>query len=1186
MEQVFDKPAPKPDAPESPADSTSGVSQASLYRDLLIFIGRRLLFGTVVLLAIIFLAYFAFSAAQTGDIFGSIGHAVSDTANYIGGVLQGDLGLSQPRSAAYRPQPILEILPEALKRSLGLIGITFLLSIVLGVPLGIWAAVRRHGKGALAILVVSFIGISTPVFFLALFLQIAAIEYTQTFGQSIVSVGGFGWDKHLVLPVLVLVARPIAQITRITFVTISDQMDEDYVRTARGKGLRSNQVLLGHILKNAAIPILTTIAISLRFVLSSLLVVETYFGWNGMGEVLLRAMFNGDTNLTIALLSCLGIVFIIVNLVLDLSYYALDPRIQPGSAGSTRSGQGSISSSLKQIPIDLVTALKDNPVTRWFERRRSPVEEEPSPFKEILEEQGIEDIGEMPTGERRRKWAAWRYGVLGNVPFIAGALIVGTLIYLLFLGPRIAPFSPNTTQQIAIIDGEIAVPPFAPSQRHPWGTDAIGRDIQSLILAGVQQTLILAFAVVLIRMSIGFILGVLAGWFNDSWLDQFIRAVVSALAVFPTLLLAAFFIFAIGFQGGIRTFLIALFLVGWGEIVEFVRAEVISLRTKPFIESAIAVGQSTPRLIRVHFLPNLAPGLISVAAVEVAAVLLLLGELGFIGVFIQGGATTDFGLYSQVPEWGSLLAGVRTWVRSYPWTGIYPVLAFFIAILGFNLLGEGLRRLLGRFGIIVNSLFNKYVLIAFAAILISAFFWLRQNTGELVFYRQQADTFEASNALTHIEDLTNPVMQGRALGSPGLDEAAAYIRDEFDSLGLQPAGENITFYQAENRTYQLQDEPPSLSVDDGGAEVEYRQEYMVYPKATLNVGQAEGEVRMLTWSLGGSPPDVDLTGDIVLLLSGDDLDQLAAFSCQGVLVTADDLGEMKQRYTLSAQSPGAGCGQDTPVLWISDHLGNRLLEGNGWSIPSLITEREEFDEDEFLDIDTDVQVSIDIPGEVVVDDSVVNIIGHMPGTSDAMDDQLVIVAAQYDSPPLGPDGPYPNANSSASGVAVMMEAIRTMQESGYQPYRTFLFVAYSGEGMPDLSGSPDVQRFLEARTGFADNFNIEGVVYVRGIGAGGEDLSTWSPEKSDLAKLIETAAHLTGSDTERIEGPADMNVFVPGGVESQEGAYPVVGLSRQGWYRTANQPNDTLTFISPDTVDQAGRALTLGLMILGREGSY
>jgi peptide/nickel transport system permease protein len=1183
MEQVFEQPGQPRDQQPGPADSTDSYSRRGYFVDLLIFIGRRLLFGVAVLLGIIYLAYFAFAAAQGTSFTDALQQAVGETAGYVGGLLRGDLGFSLPQSAAFRAQPIMEILPLALKRSLGLIGVTFLLSTAIGVPMGIWAALHRHGKGALAILVVSFIGISTPVFFLALFLQIAAIEYTQTFGQSIVPVGGFGWDKHLVLPVLVLVARPIAQITRVTFVAISDNLDEDYVRTARGKGLRSSQVLLVHILRNSAIPILTTMAISLRFVLSSLPVVETYFGWGGMGEVLLRAMFNGDTNLTIALLSAIGILFIVINLILDLSYYYIDPRIQPGSTGFSRQGQGNLGRAVRSIPADVANAITDNALTRWVKNRISPKEEEPSPFTAILAQQGITDIAEAPAQERSRRFSAWRYGVLGNVPFLLGALIVGTLLFLLVYGPRVAPFSPNTTQQIAVIDGEITVPPFAPSERHLWGTDAIGRDIFSLIVAGAQQTLILAFSVVVIRMFIGIFLGVLAGWFNDTWLDQLIRAVVSALAVFPTLLLAALLVFAIGIENGMRTFLIALFLVGWGEIVEFVRGEVISLRGKPFVESAIAVGQSTPRLIRVHFIPNLAPGLIAVAAVEVSAVLLLLGELGFIGIFIQGGASSDFGLYSQVPEWGSLLAGVRAWVRSYPWTGIYPTLAFFVAILGFNLLGEGLRRLLGYFGLVVNSIFSRYTFV-FVGLGVLALFWLRQNTGELVFYRQQTEAFEGDRALAHIEALTDPAMEGRSLGSEGLGLAAEYIRDEFAKVGLQPAGENISFYQDESRIYHLLNEEPRLFLDDGGPDPEYRQEYMAYPKGSLNQGQAEGPVRLVTWGSDASPEGLDLSTDIVMLLYAENLDELADMNCRGVLVVASDLGEMKQRYTLSARPPVPGCGQDTPVIWISDRLGTRILEGSGLTVAALVDDVDIIEADEIIDVRTSQSANIDIPGLIQRDEGVVNVIGHLPGTSSSKDGELVIVAAQYDSPPSGPDGVYPEANSTASGVAVMLEAIRAMRDSGYQPFRTFLFVAYSGEGLPDLASAPEVQRYLEARTGFGEAFEIQGAIYVRGLGAGGDMMSVWSPDKSDLAKLMESSAHLVDMGTERVAGSPDMNVFVPGGSEIYgDDEYPQVGISRQGWQKTAHQPNDTLTFITRDRIEEAGRALTLGLMIIGRD---
>ena len=1182
MKQAVEKPAGQDQSP-APTDKTK---QRGLARDVAAFVGQRLLFGAFVLVAIIYLTYVAFALAQGATLTTALWEAIGQTFTYIGNLLRGDLGMSQARSAAFRPQPIMDILPLALMRSLGLLAATFGLATIVGIPLGILAAMRRHGRGALIILIVSFIGISTPVFFAALFLQIAAVEYTKTFGQSLVPVGGFGWDKHLVLPVLVLAARPIAQITRVTFVAVSDVLEQDYIRVARGKGLRSYQILLVHIMRNSAIPILTTMAITLRFVLSSLPVVETYFGWGGLGEVLLRALFLGDLNLTIAFLLCLGVIFILVNIILEVSYYYIDPRIQPGASYRTSARRGGFLTALKSIPTDFNEALSDNLVSRWLRRRRSP-DDEPSPFKALFDKQKLsDDEVEAPGGARGRSWSTWRYGVLGNAPLLIGALIVGTLLFLMLFGPRLAPLSPNTTQLVTFVDGSITTPPYPPDSVYRWGTDSLGRDLYSLILAGVQQTLFLAFGVVVARLVVGITLGVLAGWFKESWLDRIIMGLVQAVAVFPTLLLAALLIFAIGFERGMFAFFLALSLVGWGEIVEYVRGEVITIRPKPFIESAIAAGQSTPRLIRVHFLPNLAPGLIAVSAVEVAAVLLLLGELGFIGIFIQGGASTDFGLYAQVPEWGSLLSGVRTWIRSYPWTGFFPAAAFFIAILGFNLFGEGMRRLLGRVGQLASSLTSRYAL-ALVILILVGLFWARQNSGEIVFYRRQAETFDTAAAQAHIETLVDPATEGRALDSTGLTTAAEYIKSEFSSLGLQPAGESLTYYQHDSRTYHVLDSLPTLALSDGQNNPEYLQEYSVYPRATLNKGQAEGSVRLLAAGPEAPLESVDLGHDIVLLLTGDDLGRLAGQSCQGVLIVAEDQGVLKQRYTLSAQDPLPGCGQDTPILWINDRLANRLLSGAGQTVGRLTDQLESLADDEIIDIATSITAAIDIPGTVKTDVPVINVIGHLPGTSTDLNSNLIVVAAQYDSPPAGAGDVYPEANSSASGVSVMLEVVQAMQESGYQPFKTFLFVAYSGEGLPDLAAAPEVESYLQAKTGFDTAFEIEAVVYLRGLGAGGEGLAVSALEKSDLAKLMETSAHLNHVDTDRTIGIPSMNVFVPGfDPPADLTEYPQVGISRNGWEKTARLPNDSTTFITDQNVGDAGRAVSLGLMILGRESSY
>ncbi|MEZ4559556.1 MAG: ABC transporter permease [Caldilineaceae bacterium] len=191
---------------------------------------------------------------------------------------------------------------------------------------------RPHAGGITAgadlLLLLSIVGVSAPSFFVALLLQRAAIHWTQFTGKSLLPVGGFGWDAHIWLPALVLAARPLAQITRMTFISVSEVLAQDYIRTARGKGLQDSVTLVRHVLRNAAPPILTTAGVSLRFALSSLPVVELFFGWPGAGYMLIKGIAAGDAPLTVTLLVCFGIVFLMLNLALDLGYRLLDPRLR------------------------------------------------------------------------------------------------------------------------------------------------------------------------------------------------------------------------------------------------------------------------------------------------------------------------------------------------------------------------------------------------------------------------------------------------------------------------------------------------------------------------------------------------------------------------------------------------------------------------------------------------------------------------------------------------------------------------------------------------------------------------------------------------------------------------------------------------------------------------------------------
>ncbi|MFQ5578035.1 MAG: M28 family peptidase, partial [Anaerolineae bacterium] len=587
--------------------------------------------------------------------------------------------------------------------------------------------------------------------------------------------------------------------------------------------------------------------------------------------------------------------------------------------------------------------------------------------------------------------------------------------------------------------------------------------------------------------------------------------------------------------------------------------------------------------------------------------LMLLGELGFIGVFIGGGAFAELEIdlppyhYSDVPEWGALLSNVRVYARSYVWTALYPALAFFVAILGFNRFGEGVRRLLESVGVGISRLVNRYT-VGLAALAIVAFGWAQGNAGATAYYRRQAAAFDGRRALAHAQFLAGPELDGRALGAPGLESAANYIAGQFESLGLQPAGEKGTFLYRRTRSFEQLDAVPQFSLDDGGPAPLYGRDYRAYPGQNRNLGQAGGTVRFIATgplSVAGATfvrtlpalKGMAYPDEILMVPTGRDARLMERIPRGGLLVVTGDESVLGRNYTLSSRDPlgsiygtGRNTGQDAPVLWINEATADRLLQGSGQTIAGLRLLAEGLIEDQLIDFATPHRVKMGVAGTVVDRFAVHHVIGYLPGASAAgftkLDDRLIIVMAQYDTPPPEPDGAVAGAGGgNAGGVAVMLEAIRAMQVSGYQPNRTFLFVAYSAEGREggESVAVPDPKKLLQAKIGFASAYTIEAIVEVRELDSGGgETLMISGGGSRRLAGVFERAAGQMGLKTVRVDDAVDFNqVFEP----------------RNSWQSGQEAPKISLGWegeeaASAAQLQKAGRALSLALMVLGREMEY
>ena len=283
-----------------------------------------------------------------------------------------------------------------------------------------------------------------------------------------------------------------------------------------------------------------------------------------------------------------------------------------------------------------------------------------------------------------------------------GAVLVGAISLAGILAPWISPFDPDQQHYLLKRGAETIMSPFPPGSDYWLGSDFLGRDLLSRILWGARSTLIICGLILMARMLLGTSLGLLAGWVGG-WVEAQVTMLTSWVAAFPSLLLAIVALEVLRGNRNPTMYVLALCLVGWAEIATFVKHQVQSIARAPYVEGAVAIGSGHFDILRRHVLPNLAPHLWSLAALEASSTLLLVAELGFLGYFVGGGltvellkgtsATSGLTLVDRIPEWGQMVGAGRERMLNEPWLLLGPGAAFALAILGLNLLGEGLRKL-------------------------------------------------------------------------------------------------------------------------------------------------------------------------------------------------------------------------------------------------------------------------------------------------------------------------------------------------------------------------------------------------------------------------------------------------------------------------------------------------------------
>ncbi|MGO2110059.1 MAG: ABC transporter permease [Pseudoclavibacter sp.] len=258
----------------------------------------------------------------------------------------------------------------------------------------------------------------------------------------------------------------------------------------------------------------------------------------------------------------------------------------------------------------------------------------------------------------------------------AGAIIIVLLVLVAIFAPWLAPF-PEQGRGVT----EAAARNLAPSWTNLLGTDQLGRDVLSRIIMGTPPALAISLAVVVVAVIIGIPLGAIAGY-RGGWLDTLLMRITEIFQAFPPLLLAMITVAILG--PSLANAGLALALSWWPWYARLVRAEARSLRDRPFVEAARAAGVPAWRIVPRHILRNCMTPVLVQATIDVGSVILAAGALAFLGL----------GAQPPEPDWGLMVSEGRGVIFTQWWISTFPGLAIFIAVLGFNLVGDALRDLL------------------------------------------------------------------------------------------------------------------------------------------------------------------------------------------------------------------------------------------------------------------------------------------------------------------------------------------------------------------------------------------------------------------------------------------------------------------------------------------------------------
>ncbi len=653
---------------------------------------------------------------------------------WLGGAVRGDFGYSW----TYKVD-VSDLLLQRVPATLGLSLASMLISWSIALPLGILAAIYKDSIFDRVSAVLAYAAISLPEFFIALIALFIAAQtgLFPTGGMtSILSdfmpgparVGDYLW--HLALPAFVLGIGGVAGAMRIMRANFLDNIRAEYVTTARAKGLSEMVVMLKHVLRNAINPFVTSLGFAFSGLLSGALLVENIFNYPGLGQLTYQAFLRQDHYTVLASVVLGASMLIAGNLLADILLGISDPRIRLEKGGSLSRRQWGL--AVLAVAALLAVGYLAGFLPwgeRWFWGWLK------NGFFGVIGLGGVfVVVSGWPVIRRigrdllRSPWGVSALGLLTVfyaaalfAPFIAPYSVTsqdlaqtyhpptalvwkgGRLHLQLYenVDPSAADYRRKAGETVPIrwfVEGEpyklFGLIPArthlfgveAPARIYLFGSDATGRDVFSRMLYGSQVSLSIGLIGVTVTMTLGFLIGALSGYLGGAFDGIAMRATEVIMCIPGLYLLIALRGALAPYFRSDEMFVLIVFIlsfIGWTGTARIIRGMTLSLRERPFVQAAEAMGQSRFRILVWHILPNIAGYLVVSATLSIPGYIMGEASLSFLGLGIQDPEASWGLMLSQAQQMKVIMLG-------FLWLFL-PGLAIFLTALSYNLLGDTLR---------------------------------------------------------------------------------------------------------------------------------------------------------------------------------------------------------------------------------------------------------------------------------------------------------------------------------------------------------------------------------------------------------------------------------------------------------------------------------------------------------------